>query len=70
LTQPVRGSTQATKHIWAVMDTADISDDHATPKGLRNGFGARMAMQIRNPRRVQKIPGHTNLETTTIYTDL
>ena len=64
------GRTQATKHVWTVMDTADISGDHATPKGLRHGFGVRMAMQTRNPRLVQKLLGHSNLETTAIYMDL
>lgn len=29
-----------------------------------------MAMQTRNPRLVQKLLGHTNLETTAIYMDL
>ena len=64
------GRTQATKHIWAVMEAADISGDHASPKGLRHGFGVRMAMQTRNPRLVQKLLGHSNLETTAIYMDL
>ena len=64
------GRTQATKHVWAVMDAAGIEGDHATPKGLRHGFGVRMAMQTRNPRLVQKLLGHSNLETTAIYMDL
>jgi integrase len=64
------GRTQATKHVWAVMEAAEISGDHATPKGLRHGFGVRMAMQTRNPRLVQKLLGHSNLETTAIYMDL
>ncbi len=64
------GRTQATKHVWAVMAEADIEGNHATPKGLRHGFGVRMAMQTRNPRLVQKLLGHSNLETTAIYMDL
>lgn len=64
------GRTQATKHIWSVMEAADISGDHASPKGLRHGFGVRMAIQTRNPRLVQKLLGHSNLETTAIYMDL
>lgn len=52
------------------MEDADISGDHPTPKGLRHGFGVRMAMQTRTPRLVQKLLGHSNLETTAIYTDL
>lgn len=66
----LRGRTQATKHVWAVMEAAGIKGDHATPKGLRHGFGVRMAMQTRNPRLVQKFLGHANLETTAIYMDL
>ena len=59
-----------TKHIWAVMDGAGITGDHASSKGLWHSFGVRMAMQTRNPRLVQKLLGHTNLETTAIYMDL
>lgn len=58
------------KHVTAVMAAADIEGDHATPKGLRHGFGVRMAQKTRNPRLVQKLLGHRNLETTAIYMDL
>ncbi|WP_447970321.1 tyrosine-type recombinase/integrase [Nitrospira sp. M1] len=64
------GRTQATKHIGEIMAEADIHGDHATLKGLRHGFGVRMATQTRNPRLVQKLLGYTNLETTAIYMDL
>jgi integrase len=64
------GRTQASKHIYAVMDAAGISGAHASPKGLRHGFGVRVAKQTRNPRLVQKMLGHANLETTAIYMDL
>ncbi len=64
------GQNRATKHVWAVMEVADIEGDHTTPKGLRHGFGVRMAMQTRNPRLIQKLLGHSNLETTTISMDL
>ena len=63
------GRTQATKHIWAVMAQADIVGPHATPKGLRHGFGVKAAADTRNPRLVQKWLGHRNLETTVIYMD-
>jgi integrase len=63
------GRTQATKHIWAVMAQADIVGLHATPKGLRHGFGVKAAADTRNPRLVQKWLGHRNLETTVIYMD-
>lgn len=64
------GRTQATKHIWAIMAEAGIAGAHATPKGLRHGFGVRMAQKTRNPRLVQKLLGHKYLETTAIYMDL
>lgn len=61
--------SQATKHICAVMSAAGISGAHASPKGLRHGFGIRAASETRNPRLVQKWLGHRYLETTTIYMD-
>ena len=64
------GRTQATKHIWAVMQAAGIEGDHASPKGLRHGFGVRLAQKTRNPRLVQKLLGHKSLETTSVYMDL
>ena len=62
-------TTQATKHIWALMEAAVTAGDHASPKGLRHGFGVRMAMQTRYPRLFQKLMGHSNLETTAVYVD-
>lgn len=64
------GRTQAYKHIKAVMKQSDIQGVHATPKGLRHGFGVRAADKTRNPRLVQKWLGHSNLETTIIYIDV
>ena len=64
------GRTQATKHVKSVMETAGIEGNHATPKGLRHGFGVRMAQKTRNPRLVQKLMGHSKLENTAIYMDL
>ncbi len=63
------GRTQATKHICYVMAQADITGEHASPKGLRHGFGVRASAETRNPRLVQKWLGHRNLETTAIYMD-
>jgi integrase len=60
----------AWKHISRVMLSAGITGAHATPKGLRHGFGVRMAQKTRNPRLVQKLLGHKSLETTAIYMDL
>lgn len=64
------GRVMGWKHIKAVMLTAEIHGQHATPKGLRHGFGVRMAQKTRNPRLVQKLLGHESLETTAIYMDL
>ena len=52
------------------MALAGIEGDHSTPKGLRHGFGVRMAQKTRNPRLIQKLLGHKYLETTAIYMDL
>ncbi|MCB1754339.1 MAG: site-specific integrase [Gammaproteobacteria bacterium] len=60
----------AWKHIKAVMQAAGIEGAQATAKGLRHGFGVRMAQKTRNPRLVQKLLGHSSLETTVIYMDL
>ncbi len=64
------GRTQATKHIGEVMRCAGIHGLHATPKGLRHGFGVRAAMKVRNARLLQKWLGHQYLETTAIYMDV
>lgn len=61
--------TQATKHIWRIMAEAGIEGPHATPKGLRHGFGVKVAQKLRNPRMLQKWLGHKYLETTAIYMD-
>ena len=60
----------ASRHVAAVMDAASIEGAHACPKGLRHGFGVRMAQKTRNPRLVQKLMGHTKMENTAIYMDL
>lgn len=60
----------AWKKIKGVMEAANISGAQATAKGLRHGFGVRMAQKTRNPRLVQKLLGHKSLETTAIYMDL
>ncbi|MFT4843030.1 MAG: integrase/recombinase XerD [Planctomycetota bacterium] len=64
------GRTQGFKHVKAVMAAADIEGQHASPKGLRHGFGVRAIQKTRNPRLVQKWLGHRSLETTTIYMDI
>ena len=60
----------ASRHIDNVMIAADIEGIQATPRGLRHGFGVRMAVKTRNPRLVQKLMGHMKMENTAIYMDL
>ncbi len=64
------GRTQGFNHIKAVMAEAEIEGTHASPKGLRHGFGVRAIQKTRNPRLVQKWLGHRSLETTVIYMDI
>ena len=61
--------TQAYKHIVSVMQMAGVTGEHATPKGLRHGFGVIAATRTKNPRLVQKWLGHRDLNTTAIYMD-
>ena len=42
----------------------------ACPRGLRHGFGVRVAMKTRNLCLVQQMLGHTSLDTTAIYLDV
>jgi integrase/recombinase XerD len=60
---------QAYKHVVAVMTQGGIEGPHASPKGLRHGFGVLAASETRNPRLVQKWLGHRDLATTAIYMD-
>ncbi len=64
------GRAMGWKYIKRVMEAAGIEGIQATPKGLRHGFGVRMAQKTRNPRLIQKLLGHESLETTAIYMDL
>jgi len=52
------------------MAAAGICGTHASPKGLRHGFGVRLAMKTRNPHLVQRMLGHASLATTAIYMDV
>lgn len=52
-----------------VMEEAGIVGTHATPKGLRHGFGVR-AIQSNVPLPlVQRWLGHADIKTTAIYTN-
>lgn len=63
--------TTAWTRVCEVMAAAGIKGPHATPKGLRHGFGVR-AVSGEEPvplNMVQKWLGHADLKTTAIYAD-
>lgn len=63
---PINRST-AYRHIKSVMLSAGIKGVHASPKGLRHGFGVQ-ATRARIPlHMVQKWMGHSSMATTSIY---
>jgi integrase len=57
----------AWRRVKRVMEKAGISGAHATPKGLRHGFGIANAEQSVPMAITQKWLGHAKLETTGIY---
>jgi len=58
----------AYRRIRDVMISAGISGKHATPRGLRHGFGVR-AVQAKIPLTlIQRWLGHEDIKTTAIYT--
>ncbi len=63
------GRTHAWTQVKRVMAKADIHGPHASPRGLRHGFGVA-AVQAGVPLTlVQKWLGHANIATTAIYTN-
>jgi integrase/recombinase XerD len=59
----------AWRKVKAVMDAAGITGSHATPKGLRHGFGVA-AVQASIPLNlVQRWLGHAQLSTTAMYAE-
>lgn len=58
------------RHVKEVMAAAGVSGPHATPKGLRHGFGVPAVMAGVPLNRVQKWLGHAQLQTTAIYADV
>ncbi len=61
------GRTTAWKKVLAVMAAAGVKGPHATPKGLRHGFGVA-AIQTGIPLNLlQRWLGHAQLTTTAIY---
>ncbi len=61
--------TTAWRRVVEVMKVAKIEGIHATPKGLRHGFGIRAVTRGVPLNKVQKWMGHAQLSTTSIYTD-
>lgn len=58
----------AWRKIKEIMATADIEGAHASPKGLRHGFGVYAIADCEIPlNMVQKWLGHSDLKTTAIY---
>ena len=59
----------AWRRVCEVMDAAGITGIHATPKGLRHGFGIRAISAGVPLNMAQKWLGHAQLSTTAIYAD-
>lgn len=57
----------AWRYVRAVMETAGIAGLHATPKGLRHGFGVKAVVSNVPLNMTQKWLGHAKLATTAIY---
>jgi len=61
--------TTAWRRVMAVMRAAGLHGPHATPKGLRHGFGVAAVNAGIPLNMVQKWLGHAQLSTTAIYAD-
>jgi integrase len=57
------------RYVCAVMESAGIAGLHATPKGLRHGFGIKAVVSNVPLNMAQKWLGHADLATTAIYAD-
>ena len=55
--------------VHAVMEAAELDGPHASPKGLRHGFGVAAVSAGIPLNLVQKWLGHAQLSTTAIYAD-
>jgi len=62
--------TTAWRRVKEVMAAANIVGLHATPKGLRHGFGVNAFQSLVPPHLIQKWMGHASLESTAIYADV
>lgn len=76
----IRGSKKSDRKLWGfsrmngwrkikeIKVSADIEGPHASPKGLRHGFGVYVVADCEIPfNMVQKWLGHSDLKTTAIY---
>jgi len=59
----------AWRRVGEVMQAAEIAGIHATPKGLRHGFGIKAVASNVPLNMTQKWLGHAQLSTTAIYID-
>jgi integrase/recombinase XerD len=57
------------RYVRAVMKAAGVEGIHATPKGLRHGFGIKAVVSNVPLNMTQKWLGHAQLATTAIYAD-
>lgn len=57
------------RRVIEVMVRADITGPHATPKGLRHGFGVAAVSAGIPLNLIQKWLGHAQLSTTAVYAD-
>ena len=57
----------AWRRVSEVMDAAGIAGPHATPKGLRHGFGIKAVTSEVPLNMAQKWLGHARISTTAIY---
>jgi len=64
------GRTTAWKRVKKAMTDAGIAGPHASPKGLRHGFGVHAILRGIPLHLVQRWLGHSSLATTAIYTNV
>lgn len=64
------GRTTAWRHVKEVMTAAEISGLHASPKGLRHGFGVQAVRSGVPLNLLQRWLGHADIATTAIYADV
>lgn len=59
----------AWRRVKAVLEAAEIKGPHATPRGLRHGFGIKAVTSDIPLGVTQKWMGHANIASTAIYTN-